>query len=273
MIIDAHAHIYPDAVAERAISTILKNAGGLVDAYTDGTYDNLLASMDQAGIDFSLVLPVATNPGQGKGILQWVQQLQNRSSRLIFFSSVHPDDPDYRDLIKETKESGIQGLKFHPAYQGFPADSKKAYRVYEEALGNDLILYFHAGRDLSLPDSRLATIERFSNILKDFQGSKIVLAHAGGDGEWEKILELYGDNKCYYDLAFVLEKMKNDKYARELFRRTEDRFFFGTDSPWKEQKKYVDSIKNSVALSQQQKDKLFYKNILRLIKIPGCMPD
>ena len=269
MIIDAHTHIYPDAVAKRAISTILKNARGLVDAHTDGTYDNLLASMDYAGVDFSVVLPVATNPGQGRGILEWVKQLQARSSRMIFFSSVHPYDPGYKDLIKETKESGIQGFKFHPDYQGFPGDSREAYRIYEEALNNDLILYFHAGPDLSLPDSDFATIERFSNILRDFQGSKIVLAHGGGDGEWEKILELYGARKCYYDLSFVLEKMMLDKHARQFFKQNEDYFFFGTDSPWWEQKKYVDLIKNSDSLSQEQKEKLFYKNILKLIKIPG----
>ncbi|HPU35368.1 MAG TPA: amidohydrolase family protein [Bacillota bacterium] len=269
MIIDAHTHIYPDAVAKRAISTILKNARGLVDAHTDGTYNNLLASMDNAGVDFSVVLPVATNPGQGRSILQWVKQMQDRSSRMIFFSSVHPYDPGYRELIKEAKEAGIQGLKFHPAYQGFPGDSREAYRVYEEALNNDLILYFHAGHDLSLPDSDFATIERFSNILKDFQGSKIVLAHAGGDGEWEKILELYGTRQCYYDLAFVLEKMLLDEHARQLFKQNEDYFFFGTDSPWREQKKYVDIIKNADFLSQELKEKLLYKNVLKLIKIPG----
>ena len=53
------------------------------------------------------------------------------------------------------------------------------------------------------------------------------------------------------------------------FKQNEDYFFFGTDSPWREQKKYVDLIKNSDSLNQEQKEKLFYKNILKLIKIPG----
>ncbi|OPZ73830.1 MAG: Amidohydrolase [Firmicutes bacterium ADurb.Bin456] len=272
MIIDAHTHIYPDAVAGRAIKTILKNAGGLVEAHTNGTYDHLMSSMDRAGIDYSIVLPVATNPGQGRGILQWIKELQNSSGRMIFFGSVHPYDPDYKVLIKETNELGIQGLKFHPSYQGFPGDSKEAYRVYEEALKYDLILYFHAGNDTSLPGCDFSGIVRISNILQDFPGSKIVLAHGGGEDEWEKILELYGDKKCYYDLAFVLEKMKTNEYARELFNRNEDRFFFGTDSPWREQKKYVSLIKDSEVLNQEQKDKLFFKNILKLVKIPGCMP-
>ena len=267
MIIDAHTHIYPESVAEKAISTVITNAKGRVDAHTNGTFNNLVTSMDHAGIDFSIVLPVATNPGQGRGILQWIKRLINYSSRMIYFGSVHPFDPEYKEVIKEIKELGIQGLKFHPAYQGFPADSKEAYKIYDEILKNDLIIYFHAGYDMSMPDSDFASIKKFSNILKVFKGSKIILAHAGGDGEWDKVLDLYGDKKCYYDIAYVLESMKLNKYAKQLYRQNEDYFIFGTDSPWRDQKKYVDLIRNSSFLNQEQKDKIFYKNILKLIKL------
>jgi predicted TIM-barrel fold metal-dependent hydrolase len=191
MIIDAHTHIYPDAVAKRAISTILKNARGLVDAHTDGTYDNLLASMDYAGVDFSVVLPVATNPGQGRGILEWVKQLQARSSRMIFFSSVHPYDPGYKDLIKETKESGIQGFKFHPDYQGFPGDSREAYRIYEEALNNDLILYFHAGPDLSLPDSDFTFMKELT-VFPSWEDSVLIVLALLSASSWTRSISPFG---------------------------------------------------------------------------------
>ncbi|MFX4261568.1 amidohydrolase family protein [Pelotomaculum propionicicum] len=269
MIIDAHTHIYPDRVAEKAVSTILGNTKGKVDAHTDGTFDNLLSSMETAGVDLSIVLTVATTREQGCGILRWLRQMVDRTPRMIYFGSVHPYDPNNKSVIHEMIEMGIQGLKFHPAYQGFPADSREAYKVFEEALKNDLILYFHSGFDLSMPDTDYASIERFVNVLRDFAGDgvKIIMAHAGGDGEWEKILDLYGDKKCYYDTSFVLEKMVLDENAKELYRQNEDYFIFGSDSPWRDQKKYVDFLSNSDLFSQEQKDKLFYKNILKLIKI------
>lgn len=267
MIIDAHTHIYPDNVAEKAVKTIIENTKGRLDSYTDGTFNSLLASMDRAGVDLSIVLTVATNSEQGSGILHWIKQIMNRSPRVIYFGSAHPYDPNFKNIIKELKELGIQGLKFHPSYQGFPADSKEAYQVYDEALSNDLILYFHSGFDISMPECDYTSVERFSNILNDFRSSRIILAHGGGDGEWAKILDLLGDKKCYYDMAFVLEKMKLDQHARELYRQNEDYFIFGTDSPWREQKKYVDLIRGADFLSQEQKDKIFYKNVLKLIKI------
>jgi hypothetical protein len=267
MIVDAHAHIYPDSVAEKALRTVIENINGKLTAHTDGTYDSLLASMSRAGIDFSIVLPIATDPRHGSGILDWVRQEIHRSSHLIFFGSVHPYDPDYKTVIQQFKELGIQGIKLHPAYQGFPVDSKDVYKVYEEVLRNDLVLHFHAGLDRSLPESDYTSVERFSRFMSDFQGSKTILAHAGGDGEWDKVLELLADKKCYYDVAFVLEDLGLSKHGRELFRINEDYFVFGTDSPWRDQQKYVDLIRNSEFLTGEQKEKIFYKNIKKLIRI------
>lgn len=70
MIIDAHTHIYPDDVAHKALSTVMKSGNGLVSIHTDGTHSGLVSSMDKADIDYSIVLPLATGPGQGKNILE-----------------------------------------------------------------------------------------------------------------------------------------------------------------------------------------------------------
>ncbi|NLT65660.1 MAG: amidohydrolase family protein [Acidobacteria bacterium] len=265
MIIDAHTHIYPESVAEKAITTVVGNTGGELDSYTDGTADCLLKSMDEADVDLSVVLPIATDPHHGKGILEWIADLADRSPRLIFFGSVHPHDPQYKGMIRKITQMGLYGIKIHPAYQGFPADSKEAYALYEEALKNDLILHFHAGKDRSLPESDYTSVERFANVTKDFQGAKLILAHAGGDREWDKVLELMKGRKCYYDISFVLEDMMTSDHARQLYLQNEDYFLFGTDSPWRDQKRYVDLIRKSDFLSESQKSKLFSENLLSLI--------
>ncbi len=267
MIIDAHTHIYPDHIAGKAVSTILGNTNGQVQAHTDGTLVNLLSSMETAGVDLSIVLTIATSPLQGGGILKWLKKIISHTQRLIYFGSVHPDDPNSKNVIREMAGLGLQGLKFHPDYQGFPADAGKAYKIYEEAARNDLIIYFHSGIDLSMPDSDYATVERFAKVLRDFAGAKIIMAHGGGYDQWDKVLDLFGDKKCYYDTSFVLEKILTDKNAIELYRENEDYFIFGTDSPWKDQKKYVDLLENTNIFTKEQKDKLFYKNILKLLKI------
>jgi predicted TIM-barrel fold metal-dependent hydrolase len=134
-------------------------------------------------------------------------------------------------------------------------------------LKHNLVMYFHSGVDPSIPGCDYTSIERFANLLKDFKGSKIVLAHGGGYGEWNKVMDLLSDKQCYFDVAFVLESMNRSHDARELFRQNEDYFLFGSDSPWRDQKRYVELIRNSDTLTQEQKEKLFYKNIQKLIRI------
>jgi len=41
----------------------------------------------------------------------------------------------------------------------------------------------------------------------------------------------------------------------------------GSDSPWRDQKKYVDLIRNSDTLTPEQKEKLFFSNAQKLIKL------
>jgi uncharacterized protein len=163
------------------------------------------------------------------------------------------------------KSYGLHGLKFHPGYQDFPVDSKPAYAVFESAAKQDLVLYFHAGFDPSLPECEHSSLDKFAALLKDFSGCRIVLAHGGGMGEWDRVLNVLGDRKCYYDVAFVLEEMKRSESGRALLRQNEDYFIFGSDSPWRDQKNYVDLILNSDVLSTEQKEKLLYKNVQRLL--------
>jgi predicted TIM-barrel fold metal-dependent hydrolase len=265
VIIDAHTHVFPDLVAGKALAKVISNTKGRLSACTDGTLDGLMASMDAAGVDLSIILPVATSPGQGSGILQWIKTIPF-SPRMIFFGSVHPDDSSYREQIREMAEFGLQGLKFHPGYQNFPVNSKEAYAVYEVAVKHDLVMYFHSGYDPSLPGCDYTSVERYASFVKDFQGSKIVLAHGGGYGEWDRVLDLLGDRRCYFDIAFVLENMKRNKEALELYRQNEDYFLFGSDSPWRDQKKYVELIRDSETLTPEQKEKLFFRNAQKLVK-------
>ena len=61
-ILDAHTHAFADAIAARAIRQIEQM--GNIQARLDGRIAALLASMDAAGIDASVVLTIATKPEQ-----------------------------------------------------------------------------------------------------------------------------------------------------------------------------------------------------------------
>ena len=62
MIIDFHTHTFPDELADRAVGTLAHSGG--IHNYLDGRVDSLKESMKKAGIDYSVLLPVATKPNQ-----------------------------------------------------------------------------------------------------------------------------------------------------------------------------------------------------------------
>ena len=62
MIVDFHTHIFPEKIAARTIEKLENIAN--IKAFTDGREESLMASMEEAGVDVSIILPVVTRPEQ-----------------------------------------------------------------------------------------------------------------------------------------------------------------------------------------------------------------
>ena len=62
MVIDFHVHTFPAKISLRALESMSQNSRTVY--FTDGTTDQLQQSMQRCGVDYSVNLPVMTNPGQ-----------------------------------------------------------------------------------------------------------------------------------------------------------------------------------------------------------------
>ena len=121
MIIDFHTHIFPDKIAVKTIEHLEKVGG--VKAATDGTLKGLLTSMEQCGVDLSVILPVATKPTQFENIQSFAKSVNEQyAGRLISFGGIHPDCEDYKKELDTIKAMGLIGIKLHPDYQGVMID-------------------------------------------------------------------------------------------------------------------------------------------------------
>jgi hypothetical protein len=271
MIIDSHTHIFPDDIARKAIPKLMEAAHGDVTAYTDATYHGLISSMDKAGIDYSLILPIATSPEHGKGILKWIKSVYSQNKRLMFFASLHALDNNNPDHLKQICDLGIKGLKIHPQYQDTAVNSLIAMKLYEQAAKHQLILYFHAGFDIAFPQSDHASIPRFQEVLSEFPQTTMILAHAGGYREWDSVYDnLLAYPNAYFDLAFVLDyiAIPEQEKLRLMLTKIPERILFGTDSPWRDQKKDVEDFMQLECLSLKEKQQILSENFLKLIPVP-----
>ena len=70
-IIDIHTHIYPDNIAQKATDSV-KEFYGIGGAGMNGTLSMLLERHKQAGIQKSLILPVAIRHDRVQGINDYI---------------------------------------------------------------------------------------------------------------------------------------------------------------------------------------------------------
>ncbi len=263
MLIDFHTHAFPDRIAERAILTLADKAK--IPYFTVGTLADTDEKMTQWGVDKRVMLSIATNPKQQTNVNNFAIEANEREN-IIAFGSVHPEAEDALDELCRIKSAGLKGIKLHPEYQDFYIDDEAMFPIYEKCIELDLIITFHTGRDLGYPDSLHASPDRILNVAERFLDGKFVLAHFGSSMMEQEVLEkLAGKIPYYMDTAFSAGYTDPDIALAIIRKHGADKILFASDCPWASSRATYDFI-NSLGLTQDEKDKIFYKNALHLLE-------
>ena len=233
MIIDFHTHAFEDALVGKAIPFLEKE--GNIKAFTDGRTSGLLASMDRAGIDRSVVCPIATKPSQFDGIRRWAREVRASQPRLEMLLSIHPDDPDALAHADETAAEGFKGVKLHPYYQRFTIDDERMFPLYERLAARGLFAVFHTGFDMAYPRDRICDPVRIRRVIDTFPSLKFVATHLGGWRDWENARKHLIGQRVYLETSFSLHELPAQAARDMILAHPADRILFGTDSPWADQ--------------------------------------
>lgn len=282
MIIDFHTHTFPDQLAKRAIAKLSESAH--IINYLDGTAEDLKSSMQAADIDYAVLLPVVTKPSQQEDINRAAILTQEhfRETGILSFGGIHPDNEDYRHILRELAGHGVRGVKLHPVFQETYFDDIRYLRIIECACEMGLIVLTHAGLDISFPNRTFVTPDRIHSVLKQLQPDKLVLAHMGGWGHWDQAEELLAPFDVYLDTSFSLtpfrsgtgqedavsfKPMEHDQFLRMVNTFGAKRILFGSDSPWADQAETLSCIRNS-GLSPDEVQDILGNNAAKLLEIP-----
>lgn len=243
MRIDIHSHIFPDALAERALRELTEKTRpyesiyGVITPYANGTADGLLASSKAAGLDFSVVMPIATSPHPTHTINNFAAAVDQRPG-LRSFGTVHPRNPDVMRELERVKELGLRGIKLHPEYQNCFADEPASVAVVQKATELGLWVLFHAGLDVGIHGPVHGTPERFARLRRAVPDARMILAHLGGFNMWEEVEQVLPDLVgVYVDTSYSIPAFpeQRDRFARMIRAFGTDHVLFGTDSPWNDQ--------------------------------------
>ena len=279
MIIDFHTHTFPDRIAKRALAKLSESAH--IKNYLDGTLDDLRSSMQTAGIDYAVLLPVVTNPAHQEEINRAAIVTNDRfqETGILSFGGIHPDNENYRQILRDLAAHNVGGIKLHPVFQKTCFDDIRYLRIIECACENDLIILTHAGIDASFPDLTLVTPDRIRNVLKKIRPKKLVLAHMGGWHCWDQAEELLAPYDVFLDTAFSLNPLRsgdgqangdmykpleNEQFLRMVKTFGAKRILFGSDSPWTDIAESLDLVRES-GLTPAELDAVLGGNAARLL--------
>jgi predicted TIM-barrel fold metal-dependent hydrolase len=228
-VIDFHSHIFPDALAPAAIKALEEE--GDTRATHDGTLAGMIASMDAAGIDASVVQPVSTKPSQVCGINDWVATLT--SERVVPFGGMHPDFPDPAAEMTRMRSLGIRGFKMHPEYQSFEPEEPRMTSIYEAAAEQGMPILFHSGHDIAFTTAR-GTPAVWGRLLDRWPGLTLIIAHMGGFKLWRQAKDELIGRDVYLDTAYTLGHIADEEFVDLVEAHGSGKVLFGTDSPWTE---------------------------------------
>lgn len=271
MIIDFHTHIFPDKIANATVEKLksyLCDAGEECAAYTDGTLFSLKESMKKAGVDVSVILPVVTNPKQFESINRFSAE-KDKEEGIIAFGGIHPHNENPEEKLDFIKSLGLRGIKLHPDYQDTYINDERYIRIirYAEKIG--LITIIHAGYDVLSPDDIHCTPDRALDMLEKVgaeDNNKIILAHLGGHKGAEESFEKLCGRNVYLDTSYVLDKIEPELLVKMFEKHGFDKILFASDSPWGNQEKFVEVMKN-LPVSKSDKEKIFHGNAEHLFAL------
>ncbi len=277
MIIDFHTHIFPPWVRERRDEYIKRDHCFSV-LYSQqkaklATAEELIASMDVAGVDLS----VALNIGWASHELcvetndYILDSISRYSDRLIGFCSVQPKAGDAAIVeLERCARAGARGIgEMRSDVQGFNLTDKTMMKpLVDAAEEHNLIFLTHSsepvghqymGKGSITPDILYSFITNFPEL-------KLVCAHWGGGLPFYALMPEVAEafSNVFFDTAATVFL-----YQPQIFEEVSnivgsDKILFGTDYPLISQKRIMAQIQ-SLELTEEVKAKILGGNAQKLL--------
>jgi len=267
--IDAHAHLFPARIAERAVAAI-GDFYGLTMACS-GTIEDLTDCSRAIGASHVLVCSTATHPGQASSINLFINEARRKNRTAVmsdpkmpqfiaFGTSFPGDDPDAitRD-IEQVLELSLSGIKLHPDFQHLAADSEGIMTMCR-VLDGQLPILIHAG-DLRTTAS---SPERIARLARAFPEQTFLAAHFGGWSVWPQVLQYLADlPNVLVDSSSSLMLMSQTDARKLIDGFGVDRVLFGTDYPAEDPAEELVRFM-SLPLNDAERRAILYENARRL---------
>lgn len=230
-IVDAHAHIYPEKIASKAVSAVGQFYGVEQSMAGAGSADDLLTHK-AAGITHFIVHSVATTAHSVPTINSFLAEQCAQHPEFIGFGTMHPDFEDMEAEVDRAIGLGLHGFKLHPDTQRVNMDDPRLMNFYEIIAGR-VPLVVHTG------DYRYGYSDphRLMRILHAFPDLVVDAAHLAGWSVYDVGYDIVHEKpfpnpeRLFVDASSSFTWVGR-RHMRELIRLWgADRVMYGSDYP------------------------------------------
>ncbi len=277
MIIDFHTHIFPPWLRERR-DEYIKADPCFSSLYSQpkakiATAEELVASMDEAGIDMSVVvnagwvrheLCVKTND-------YILDSISRYPTRLVGFCAIQPRAGDAAIAeLERCAKAGARGIgELRSDVQGFDlADKRTMKPLIDAALKHGLIFLTHSSEPVGHEYSGKGSItpDILYSFVTGFPNLKLVCAHWGGGLPFYALMPEVAKalDNVFFDTAATVFLYKPEIFEQVSHIISSDKILFGTDYPLMHQNRVITQIQSS-KLTEEDRTKILGANAQKLL--------
>lgn len=262
MILDAHCHVWPDALAARLVAA--RPAG--MDAVGDGTVRGLLAAMDAAGVELACALAIANEARHVARTNEFAGGLDR--DRLVPCGTVHVG-LSIEENLRHLRDNGIAAVKFHPNFQGMSLGDPAVHDLFRALAQEGVPVLAHVGEGADAAASERGSTHHLRAVLDAVPDLTFVAFHFGGYHDLETSLRTtLGDRRVYVETSWPpsLSALGATRVRALIEAHGADRVVFGSDWPMTQPRQEIDVIR-SLGLAPEDERAVLGTNLATLLGV------
>ncbi len=280
-VIDSHTHVFPPEVKQRR-ETFCMMDDYFGDLYGDAaakisTVEDLLAEMDDAGVDLSVLCGFGWSSPELCAMHNdyLMDCIRRYPTRLAALASIQPLNDD-RALaeVERCLKGGMKGVgELMPDGQGFRLN--ELHRIgflFEFAAQRGFLVMTHTSEPVGhyYPGKGTVTPDTIWTLVQTYPEAKLILAHWGGGYPFYELMPEVrrGSTNVYYDSA-----ASTYLYSPQVFLQVGrivgfDKLLWATDYPVLRQGRFLQRMKE-LPLAEEDRIALLGGNAARLFDLPA----
>lgn len=263
-VIDAHVHVFPDAV----FSALWK----WFDTYAWSVRYRMSARelvdfLLERAVAHVVALQYAHKPGIADELNRFMTDLCRADpGRVTGLAAVFPGEQNAAGILDRAFEAGLAGVKLHAHVQCFDINSRSMDEIYRACSDAQKPLVIHAGREpkssaYSCDPHEMCGVDKIRRVIDAYPGLRLCVPHLGAD-EFEAYAELIEScDNLWLDTAMAVTDYLPMENPVALSEMRADRVMYGSDFPnipyaWDRELKELASL----GFSGERLEKLLWKN-------------